>query len=359
MHDGYSAAAGGTPYEQLTCDQKQGAWASHGIHYFVTHDTDNAATPGHADRDRRAAVAVHGADGGADQRRRPVRERRASCRCRRSRCRSAAPAGSCRRSRASQTRRPPTRTSPVTITLAGLDLDTCELAFTIVTPPAHGTLGAIASAACAAGVPNTDTATVLYTPTAGVQRQRLVHVQGERRHDDALLAGHGRDHRERGRPLPTATPTAGRADRDADAARPARRHDRTPTVAPTGPTPRSDAGPARSAATRRDRLPAPDPTSKGALLTIKKDANTASKDRLLWKWGKGAATAKGDFGIPTPTTDYELCIYDGNEPDPERHAPRRAIPAAPTSCAIAGRRTPRVSAMSTAISRPMACSRCS
>jgi hypothetical protein len=42
VEDGYVAAAGGqTPYEQLTCDQRQGAWGSHGIHYFFTGDTDN------------------------------------------------------------------------------------------------------------------------------------------------------------------------------------------------------------------------------------------------------------------------------------------------------------------------------
>ena len=42
VKDGYVAAAGGqTPYEQLTCDQRQGAWGSHGIHYFFTGDTDN------------------------------------------------------------------------------------------------------------------------------------------------------------------------------------------------------------------------------------------------------------------------------------------------------------------------------
>lgn len=29
-------------YEDLTCEQKQGAWGSHGIHYFFTGDTDNA-----------------------------------------------------------------------------------------------------------------------------------------------------------------------------------------------------------------------------------------------------------------------------------------------------------------------------
>jgi hypothetical protein len=28
-----------------TCDQKQGAWGSHGVHFFATHDTDNAFTP--------------------------------------------------------------------------------------------------------------------------------------------------------------------------------------------------------------------------------------------------------------------------------------------------------------------------
>ena len=35
-------------------------------------------------------------------------------------------------------------------------------------------------------------------------------------------------------------------------------------------------------------------------------------DRLVWKWMKGAATAKGEFGNPVATTDYELCVYDGN-----------------------------------------------
>ncbi|HEX2038852.1 MAG TPA: hypothetical protein VHF47_03855 [Acidimicrobiales bacterium] len=42
---GYEAANGGTPYAQLTCDQKQGAWGSHGVHFFFTGDTDNAFTP--------------------------------------------------------------------------------------------------------------------------------------------------------------------------------------------------------------------------------------------------------------------------------------------------------------------------
>jgi hypothetical protein len=41
VKDGYAAQAG-KPYDQVTCDEKQGAWGSHGVHFFVTGDTDNA-----------------------------------------------------------------------------------------------------------------------------------------------------------------------------------------------------------------------------------------------------------------------------------------------------------------------------
>jgi hypothetical protein len=33
-------------------------------------------------------------------------------------------------------------------------------------------------------------------------------------------------------------------------------------------------------------------------------------DRLIWKWLRGSATAKSDFGNPTIDTAYELCVYD-------------------------------------------------
>ncbi len=45
---GYSALNGGAPYSSLVCDPAhgktpfQGAYASHGIHFFATHDSDNA-----------------------------------------------------------------------------------------------------------------------------------------------------------------------------------------------------------------------------------------------------------------------------------------------------------------------------
>ena len=41
---GYAALAG-KPYEQLECEDKQGAWGAHGVHFFVTGDTDNAFLP--------------------------------------------------------------------------------------------------------------------------------------------------------------------------------------------------------------------------------------------------------------------------------------------------------------------------
>ncbi|MGH2693037.1 MAG: calcium-binding protein [Actinomycetota bacterium] len=44
VRDGYAAAAG-KPYDQLECTDKQGAFASHGLHTFVTHDSDNAFLP--------------------------------------------------------------------------------------------------------------------------------------------------------------------------------------------------------------------------------------------------------------------------------------------------------------------------
>ena len=44
VQDGYAQAAG-KPYDQVTCDERQGAWGQHGVHYFFTSDTDNAFSP--------------------------------------------------------------------------------------------------------------------------------------------------------------------------------------------------------------------------------------------------------------------------------------------------------------------------
>ena len=51
VRDGYTAQNGASSYDELECDPAngltpfQGAIGSHGVHYFVTGDTDNAATP--------------------------------------------------------------------------------------------------------------------------------------------------------------------------------------------------------------------------------------------------------------------------------------------------------------------------
>ncbi len=51
-------------------------------------------------------------------------------------------------------------------------------------------------------------------------------------------------------------------------------------------------------------------TSLKASLRIK-DNTDNNKDRLLWKSLKGQATTLADFGLPTGTTAFTLCIYAG------------------------------------------------
>ncbi len=57
--------------------------------------------------------------------------------------------------------------TPITLTLHGSDGQSCELAFTITASPTHGSLGSVSDADCTPGSPNTDTATVDYTPDSG------------------------------------------------------------------------------------------------------------------------------------------------------------------------------------------------
>ena len=52
------------------------------------------------------------------------------------------------------------------ITLSGSSANSCEITFSIVSSPSHGTLSALTDNACAAGSPNTDTANVTYSPAA-------------------------------------------------------------------------------------------------------------------------------------------------------------------------------------------------
>lgn len=40
-----------------------------------------------------------------------------------------------------------------------------------------------------------------------------------------------------------------------------------------------------------------------------RDADRDLKDRLLWRWPRGTATLKSDFGDPINMTEYEFCLY--------------------------------------------------
>jgi cysteine-rich repeat protein len=54
-------------------------------------------------------------------------------------------------------------------------------------------------------------------------------------------------------------------------------------------------------------------TSAKSVLILK-DKTPDDKDKLVWKWIKGQSTDQADFGVPTGTTDYALCIYTGTGP---------------------------------------------
>ncbi|TMB46007.1 MAG: hypothetical protein E6J55_02815 [Deltaproteobacteria bacterium] len=154
----------------------------------------------------------------------------------------------------------------VDITLSGADLNDCELTFSIVTPPGHGTLGSITNHACSLGLPSSDTATVTYTPAAGF---------------------HGSD---------SFTYTVNDGSTDSSPATV------SITVRQTNPATCAN-GPA-SGCRRPTR-------SRAASLSLR-DRSPDRNDRLTWRWGHGAATSKTDFGNPLATTDYQLCVYDGN-----------------------------------------------
>ena len=46
-------------------------------------------------------------------------------------------------------------------------------------------------------------------------------------------------------------------------------------------------------------------------ILLLKDNGDDTKDKLIFKWIKGQATSQADFGVPTGTTNYELCVYAG------------------------------------------------
>ena len=51
-------------------------------------------------------------------------------------------------------------------------------------------------------------------------------------------------------------------------------------------------------------------TAPGQGLLKFRKAKKPKSDQLLWKWRKGAATTPAEFGDPTTSDDYLVCIYD-------------------------------------------------
>ena len=57
-----------------------------------------------------------------------------------------------------------TEDGSTSILLSGTDAESCELTFSIVSAPTRGTLSPVSNHLCAAGAPNSDSASVIYTP---------------------------------------------------------------------------------------------------------------------------------------------------------------------------------------------------
>ncbi len=262
VRDGYSAAAGGTPYAQLTCDQRQGAWGAHGVHYFVTGDSDNAASPEvltEIDVQQWQFAVPTAAPANVAQpyantvilRLLPVVTPLAGVPT------ALAPS-------AGDASAVTPQDTPVDVVLAGGDLLTCDLGFTIVTPPAHGSLGAITNQACAPGLPSSDTARVTYTPAPGFSGDDVFTY----RVNDGLFDSSPASVFLTVQPAPPPTCANG------------------PVVACRRPV-----------------------RAQKAVLSVTDRAPDAN-DELTWKWTAGAATTLADFGDPLATTSYQLCVYD-------------------------------------------------
>jgi hypothetical protein len=187
--------------------------------------------------------------------------------------------------------------TPVTVELDATDLDTCELTFTIVAGPSHGTLDPIVPAPCTTGPPHTDAATVVYTPASGYAGPDSFTFRVNDGLTDSNTATVTLTVDPEPVPTPTTTPTATPATATPMPSA-------TPTVVPPPSCGVGLCGDAPSAGCRGQVEP-----DQGTLLI--KDKPGERSDRLTWKWLHGAATSKGDFGTPLTTTDYEVCLYDG------------------------------------------------
>ena len=209
--------------------------------------------------------------------------------------------------------------TPVDVELRGVDQQTCELTFSIVTPPTHGDLSAITNQACQAGTPNVDSATVTYTPDPGFSGDDSFTYKVNDGTQDSNTATVTITVRAAPTPLPTttatpqptstATATSGGGATSTSGGTPGSTATPLPTAGATPAPPEGCVGPSLCGSAPASQCKAPVQPGRSSLFV--KDATPNSGDRLTWKWIKGAATAKPEFGDPIHATDYEFCVYDG------------------------------------------------
>jgi hypothetical protein len=89
----------------------------------------------------------------------------------------------------------------------------------------------------------------------------------------------------------------------------------TRTVTPTA-TPTVTATPTATATATPGCGLAPEagcrtPAVAGKSTLALKDKSDDAKDTFAWTWAKGSVTARSEFGDPTTTAFYDLCVYDG------------------------------------------------
>lgn len=81
----------------------------------------------------------------------------------------------------------------------------------------------------------------------------------------------------------------------------------TPTSTPAGPSPT----PTPTLAPNNCPLsPAAGCRTPGKSILLLKDSSDNTKDKLIWKWLRGASTTDTEFGDPTTTRAYAFCVYD-------------------------------------------------
>lgn len=56
-------------------------------------------------------------------------------------------------------------------------------------------------------------------------------------------------------------------------------------------------------------------TAGKSIIKIKNHATSDKKDLVIWKWIKGQSTSQSDFGDPTDTTWFGLCVYEAPSDD--------------------------------------------